>query len=102
MDCTTQIEGTKHTLIFTGRFGFDAGQFFKTEVRNQLREDALTELHLDLSGITSMEPSALGLLLLLKEQADVKGVKLVLKRPSEAVRLHFNRVRFDTIFEIQP
>jgi len=101
VDCTTLIEGTKGIVKLDGRFTFDAGATFKQSTQALLTESKISELHLDLSGLTYMESSALGNLLLLREKAESKGVKIVLLRPAPSVRTTLDAVRFHTIFEIR-
>lgn len=101
MDCTTRIEGTFGILTLEGRFGFDAGQTFRAKTQELLTRPGLAELHLDFSAITQMESSALGLLLLLRELAEAREIKVVLLRPSAPVRAALDAVRFDTLFEIR-
>ena len=66
MNCTTQIEGAKGILRLEGRFTFEAGADFKTQAKALL--DEVSELHLDFGSVSHMESSALGVLLLLREQ----------------------------------
>lgn len=101
VNCTTQIEGTKGTIKLDGRFTFDAGASFKIFTQALLTDTSVSELHLDFSGVTSMESSALGVLLLLRERTEAKGVKIVVLDPNPEVRAALDAVRFGTIFDIR-
>lgn len=101
MNCTTQIEGTKGIIKLEGRFSFEAGAAFKAHTQALLGQGGVSELNLDFSGVTHLESSALGLLLLLREKAEARGVRVVLLEPSPAVRAIFNVVQFGKLFEIR-
>ncbi|MBK8792265.1 MAG: STAS domain-containing protein [Holophaga sp.] len=101
MDCTTQIEGNKGIVKLNGRFTFDAAAPFKIYTNAVLSDPKIAELHLDFSEVTYMESSALGVLLLLREKAEIKGVKVVLLKPIPAVQATLDVVRFGKIFEIR-
>lgn len=101
MNCTTQIEGTKGIVKLEGRFTFEAGAEFKSTTSPLLDGHALAELLLDFTGVTHLESSALGLLLLLREKAEAKGARVVLASPNAAVRSILDAVKFGRLFEIR-
>lgn len=101
VDCTTQIEGTKGIVKLNGRFTFEAGAAFKIYTNALLADPKVGELLIDFSNVNFMESSALGVLLLLREKAELKGVKVVLCQPTPTVQATLDVVRFGKIFEIR-
>jgi len=99
--CTTQIENSKGVLKLEGRFTFEAGADFKAQSHSLLEQAAVTELQVDFGGITFMESSALGILLLLREKAEAKGARVALLNTSPAVRSILDAVQFGKLFEIR-
>lgn len=101
MNCTTQIDGAKGILRLEGRFTFEAGADFKAKASAVLETAEIKELHLDFQGVTFLESSALGILLLLREQAEAKGTQMALLNPSAAVRAALEAVQFGKLFELR-
>jgi len=101
VNCTTQIDGAKGILRLEGRFTFEAGADFKAKAHAVLETAAVKELHLDFQGVTFLEPSALGILLLLREQAEAKGTQVTLLNPSTTIRSALEAVQFGKLFEIR-
>ncbi len=102
MNCTTQIEGARGTLRLEGRFTFEASAGFKAQAEALLDAGSVSELLLDFSAVTLLEPSALGVLLLLREEAELNGSRIVVKGPSPALGAIFDAVNFGQLFEIRP
>jgi anti-anti-sigma factor len=101
VNCTTQIDGAKGILRLEGRFTFEAGADVKAKASAILGTANVKELDLDFQGVTFLESSALGILLLLREQAEAKGTQMVLLNPSAAVRAALEAVQFGKLFEIR-
>lgn len=101
MNCTTQIDGAKGTVRLEGRFTFEAGAAFKAQTHAVLATAGVSELHLDFQEVSYMESSALGVLLLLREKAESTGARIILDRPSSAVRAILDGVQFGKLFEIR-
>jgi anti-anti-sigma factor len=101
VNCTTQIEGSKGILRLEGRFTFEVGPDFKAQASTLLEAPGVTELQLDFKGVTHMEASSLGLLLLVREQAEAKSARVVILSPSPGVRVLLDRVQFGRLLEIQ-
>lgn len=101
MNCTTQIQGSKGIVALAGSFTFEAAAEFKACVHAALEQPGITELHLDLKGISELDPSALGSLLMLREKAETTGARVILVNPSPDVRALLDGVKFAQLFEIR-
>jgi anti-anti-sigma factor len=55
-----------------------------------------------MEGVTYMDASSLGMILLLRETTETRNLGLALKRPSASVRRLLQIVQFEKIFEILP
>jgi anti-anti-sigma factor len=88
-----------YTVVLSGRFDFSLHKEFTGYYRDVTRSH--THFVVDMSQIEYMDSSALGMLLQLKEHAEkIKG-KVVLHRPTPAVRDVLNIAHFDSLFEIK-
>ncbi len=101
MNIQVSREGTTATLRMEGRLTFEHHQAFKATAYPILDEAGTKELIIDLGGVTYMDSSSLGMLLLLREKADTKSIKVALHRPSPSVQTILKVVQFDRLFEIQ-
>ena len=109
MNIQVSREGTTATLRMEGRLTFEHHQAFKATAYPILDEAGTKELIIDLGGVTYMDSSSLGMLLLLREKADTaaadskatKSIKVALHRPSPSVQTSLKVVQFDRLFEIQ-
>lgn len=89
------------TLRMEGRLTFEHHQAFKAAAYPLLEEPGTKDLIIDLSGVTYMDSSSLGMLLLLREKADAKSIKVALFRPGPSVQTILKVVQFDRLFEIR-
>lgn len=101
VDCTAHVEGNTATVELEGRFTFEAQTGFQAATLPLLEVPGLQALRLNLSGLTYLDASALGALLLLRERADAKGQRVVLVRPGGDVRAVLDAVKFEKLFPIE-
>lgn len=101
VDCTAHVEGNTATVKLEGRFTFEAQAGFQAATLPLLEVQGLQQVRLDLSGLTYLDASALGALLLLRERADAKGQQVVLERPGKEVRAVLDVVKFEKLFTIE-
>ena len=101
MICTTQTEGTKAILTLEGPFTFEAAAEFKACAHAALEHPGIAELHLDFKGVSELDPSALGSLLMLREKAESTGAQIILLHPNPGVRSMLEGVKFALLFEIR-
>lgn len=101
MNCTTQIQGTKGIVALEGSFTFEAAAEFKACAHAALERPGITELHVDFKGVSELDPSALGSLLMLREKAETTGARVILVNPNPEVRALLDGVKFAQLFEIR-
>lgn len=101
MNFSTHLEGTVGTVRLHGRFTFEQHQAFKTATTHLLEAPGLTQITLDLSGVSYMDSSSLGMILLLRERAENQAARVVLSRPSPSVQAVLKVVHFGKIFQIE-
>jgi len=102
MKFTSQIEDQTGTVKLEGRFTFETHPAFKSCTQGLLDSPRLGRVVLDMEGVTYMDASSLGMILLLREATETRNLPLALKRPSPSVRRLLEIVQFEKIFEILP
>jgi anti-anti-sigma factor len=101
MKIQTQFEDGKATLRLEGRLTFEQHREIKEAAYPIIEKDGIRVIQLDLSGVTYMDSSTLGMLLLLREKADARGQRVSLLHPSTSVMTILKVVQFDRLFDIQ-
>ena len=102
MKFTSQIEDQTGLVKLEGRFTFETHPAFKSCTQSVLDAPKVRRLVLDMEGVSYMDASSLGMILLLRETAESRQMALALKRPSSSVRRLLEIVQFEKIFEIMP
>ena len=97
---TAQADGGNGRVQLAGRFTFECHQAFKSATDPLLEIPNLGQLQLDLSGVDYMDSSSLGMLLVLREKAETKGITVALLRPSPCVITILKVVQFGKLFQI--
>jgi len=100
MKFTSQIEDQTGTVKLEGRFTFDTHPAFKSCTQNLLNAEQVRRVVLDMEGVSYMDASSLGMILLLRETTEGRQLELALRRPSASVRRLLEIVQFEKIFEI--
>jgi anti-anti-sigma factor len=100
MKFTSQIEDSTGTVKLEGRFTFETHPAFKSCTQSLLDAGRLARVVLDMEGVTYMDASSLGMILLLREATEARSMTLALMRPSASVRRLLEIVQFERIFEI--
>lgn len=101
MSLTLHQDPQSSLLRLEGTFTFESHTAFRTATQALLDRPGTQRLLLDMSALTYMDSSSLGMLLLLREKAEVGGIKVVLIKPSPMVMTILKVVRFGKLFEIQ-
>ena len=100
MDFSIHKDSPTHIRL-EGRLTFDSNVEFRAAGLAAVATPGAREIVLDLSGLAYLDSSALGMLLVLKEQAQQKGMIVILLNPSPTVNEIFRIVRFQDLFEIR-
>jgi anti-anti-sigma factor len=93
-------EGVSHaTVTLRGRFDFQVHQEFRRAIDGLLRSGR-AYLTLDLSEVSFIDSSALGMLLLTRESCEKAGGIVVLDKPQEYVDKVLKLCHFDQLFKV--
>jgi anti-anti-sigma factor len=95
-------DSTSGTLRLEGRFTFEWQTEFRAAAQDLVVRTDQGDITLDLASVSYMDSASLGMLMLLREKAQAKGLRVVLDRPSPTVLNILNIVEFDKLFEIRP
>jgi anti-anti-sigma factor len=101
MSLTLHKDAQASLIRLEGTFTFESHGAFKTATQELLDLPGCRTLTLDLSGLSYMDSSSLGMLLLLRDKTEAKGIKVVLIKPSPTVMSILKVVQFGRLFEIQ-
>ncbi|HEY3400259.1 MAG TPA: STAS domain-containing protein [Geothrix sp.] len=101
MSLSLHQDSQTSSLRLEGRFMFEAHTHFRNATQNLLDATTARQITLELSGLSYMDSSALGMLLLLREKAEAKDIKVVLANPSPAVMEILKIVQFGKLFDIR-
>ncbi len=82
-------EMAKRVVAIVGKIDIHSHGSFQ-EVYDLLRDQTVEEIQLECSGITHFESSGLGLLLILREKAAVRGKCISILNPSREAKLQFD------------
>ncbi len=100
MDIVTMNLDNKATIRLSGRFDFNDHRVFKSTYVQLLQQDKITALEVDLGEVNYIDSSALGMLLLLREQAQAVGKTVALVRPNKTVQQILEIANFGKLFKI--
>lgn len=101
MNLSATVRDGISTIRLQGRFDFDVHRAFREAFKTALAANDVREVEIDLSGVTYMDSSALGMLLLSRENASTVGKTVALARPTEAVRKILDVANFQKLFTIR-
>jgi anti-anti-sigma factor len=98
MDAKLTIDGGIAVIQLSGRFDFSAYRDFRNCYEAALAEPRLQEIRIDLELVDYLDSSALGMLLLLKDYADARGVAMALANCRGAVKETLEVASFGAMF----
>lgn len=87
------------TLTLDGRFDFSVEREFREAFTQYEESDSLYRV--ELSAVSYMDSSALGMLMVLKRHADKRTSKVILCRPTETVAKVLGIAKFDKLFTVE-
>jgi anti-anti-sigma factor len=99
MDITVNEDKKSTTIALKGRFDFQSHQEFRRTIEGLLRAGR-SSLTLDMSELSFIDSSALGMLLLARESCERAGGAVVLERPQEYVDKVLRLCHFDLLFQV--
>jgi anti-anti-sigma factor len=83
-----------------GRFDFPLHREFRQLIKNAIDNPRITEIRIDLGAVDYLDSSALGMLLLSRQNATTVRKTLTLYRPSEMARRVLEVANFEKLFVI--
>jgi len=101
MMLTLHRDPTSSLIRLEGNFTFESHQAFRSATQELLDAPGTEQITLDLSGLQYMDSSSLGMLLVLREKTEEKGITVVLIKPSPTVAGILKIVQFGKLFEIR-
>lgn len=99
MDYTSSVSGNAVSLKLSGQFTFADTQKFK-EILDIVTGKKAKSLSLDFLNVTFIDSSGMGMLLLLRDEAQNNSISLNLLSPQGQVEKLFNISKFYKIFSI--
>lgn len=100
MKITTDLRQGTAILRLEGDFTFAHHAEFKEAAYPLLATPGVTALHLDLSAVTHMDSSSLGMLLVLHQKAKDANQTVCLVNPSPKATLILQAVQFGRLFTV--
>lgn len=88
-------------IRLTGRFDFSGHREFRHCYEAALGEPSVRRIDVDLQAVDYLDSSALGMLLLLKEQADARALPVTLLNCGGPVREILDVANFNVMFPIR-
>ncbi len=101
MDIQLRVDESSATLELKGRFTFEDHQAFKAAVAAVTANAEVKVVTLDMAGLSYMDSSALGVLLLARERGITSDVRFIIKQPRQNVSAILKVVNFNKLFEVQ-
>ena len=80
----THADGVAH-LVVSGEMDMATARQFSAAAKSALAEASASDLVIDLAGVSFMDSTGLGSLVEIQNDAEARGVALVLHAPSERV-----------------
>jgi anti-anti-sigma factor len=100
MSITVETRGEAGLVSLAGKYTFECHREFKAATDLLLADGALKSIHLDLAAVDQMDASCLGMLLILREKAEARGLELRIVALSSGARTLLESVGFVTLFRI--
>lgn len=101
MQTDTHLISEKAVISVTGRFDFSANREFRSACGTALRSSDVSEIEVDLEKVDYLDSSALGMLLMLREQAGALRKSVALSNCHGAVKRVLDIANFARLFRIR-
>ena len=98
MDIKTSIQDKVATVRLQGRFDFSVHRSFREAFKSALDNAAVKEIQVDLGAVEYIDSSALGMLLLSRENAAAVGKTVALARAAGPVKQVLDIANFHKLF----
>lgn len=101
MDYALRFTPAAITVIMLGQFTYSDHQNFR-EILYLTQKKDIRHLDLNLGGVSHIDSSGIGMLLLLKQAAEQKHIAVRLHSPQERMKKVLEITNFHKLFEIIP
>lgn len=100
MDIKTKRIGSEFVLALGGRFDFNAHREFRQGYEAALQDKTVKTLNLNMERLDYLDSSALGMMLLLKEKAQVSNIEVVISGCPENICKIIAVANFGKLFKL--
>ncbi len=101
MAINVQVHGKVGRMEISGRFDFQMHREFKDAYTRLTGNAALSEIEIEMGKVDYLDSSALGMLMLLKQQSEAAKKTVALLNPSAMVKQVLEVANFNKIFNIR-
>ena len=101
MDVTIEKSGAKGLAHLAGRFDIGSSLAFRNAIKSLLHDGEVETMTVDFREVSFMDSSALGMLLLLREQAQQAHKDVVLSSCNADLQRVLSLAQFHRIFRIE-
>lgn len=100
MDVTSSTYNGTEVIRLRGRFDFSAHREFRPAVNAAFANSAIQEVQIDLGAVDYIDSSALGLLLVIRDEAKKAGKTVSLYNAAGIVKQALSVSKFEKLFAI--
>ena len=100
MDAKLRIDGAVAVIQLAGRFDFSAYREFRNCYEAALAEPLLREISVDFARVEYLDSSALGMLLLLRDHCEPRGIAVALVNSRGTVKDVLDVASFNSMFRM--
>ncbi len=101
MKVTTTVMKQRSVIAVDGDFSFDSVMAFRKDAEALVKAPAVENIVVDFERTTYIDSSALGILLVLRDQCSKAGKTLVLAKIPGSVRQVLSIAKFDKLFVME-
>lgn len=101
MNISKSTSGNRRTLRLEGRFDFSTHRDFREAVKEAVATGGIAEIMVDMRKVDYIDSSALGMLLLSRENAQAAGKTILLASAAGTVRDVLRIANFEKLFAIE-
>ena len=100
METNLVMQGTTAVICLDGRFDFNSHRQFRQAVERAVDAEGVTAITVELGGVSYVDSSALGMLLMLRDRVRSANCSVALKGATGAVRQVLEIANFSKLFAI--
>jgi anti-anti-sigma factor len=101
MNLTKTTVGNRRTLELTGRFDFSGHRLFREAVKEAIADPRISILQIDLNAVDYVDSSALGMLLLTRENAQAANKTVAIAKANGTVKDVLRIAHFEKLFVME-